>query len=150
MFIHFIGTTGYSLLRICSLLYKLTVCLFAHVLCNRLSRRAGVRFKLAIRYGIYQPEILLIAPQEDPQDWQPQFHFAVRADKRGVLLYSLKFPARLRQHGLGSFCVKWLKCFCLLFGLRFIVLGCYPEAVNFWRKMNFIATVYEDWKLYWH
>lgn len=150
MFIHFVATNGQSLLRLFPPLYKLVIYLYAHLFSYRLSRRAGIRFTITIRYGTSQPELRFYSPLKCHGDWPPQFHFGVRQDKRGILLYSLKFPVKLRQQGLGLYCVKWLKLFCKLFGFQFIVLGCYPEAEGFWRKMDFIATVYEDWKLYWN
>lgn len=149
MFVYFIATTIFSFIRFLGPLYRLLVWLAARRLQRQLSRRIGHPFSLSVSYGQYQPEVVLIAATYQTRDWKPQFRFCVRSDKRGVMLDSLKFPLELRFHGLGTYCVAWLKTFCRYLGFSFIVLGAYPEAEGFWQKLHFVQMDYQQWVGYW-
>lgn len=150
MFVYYVTTSVFSFIRFLGPLYRLLLWWNAFLFKKELAARTGEKFILSIVYGQYWPEVSLVAADYQTRDWKPQFRFAVRRDLRGILLDSLKFPAELRNRGFGQFCVKWLKKFCRRFGFSFIVLGAYPEAEEFWRKMKFIALEFAEWRNYWH
>ncbi|KYZ78145.1 hypothetical protein AXX12_00955 [Anaerosporomusa subterranea] len=149
MFVYYVSTTIFSFIRFLGPVYRLLVWLSVRQLQRELSQRIGESLSLSIAYKTYWPEVILIAERHPTRDWKPQFRFCIRRDMRGVVLDSLKFPGELRGRGLGRFCVRWLKKFCRWFGFAFIVLGSYPEAEGFWKKMKFTMLEYPEWSTYW-
>jgi len=101
-------------------------------------------------YNIFGPSRLYLINEnfEEDDDWETHFAFNTCNHHKGLNLHGLKFPPRLRDNKMGSYCVEWLKRFCQTFGLEYIVLGAYSDAKGFWRKMGFEEISRDRYRYY--
>lgn len=116
-----------------------------------LSQKLGQDVSLRITYGKYYPAVALtVSAYPVVEDWIPQFIFGFNRDRRGVLLHYLTFPAELRYHRFGTFCIDWIKQLATQLGFCYLVLGAYPESEGFWLKMGFSPVSLNEWYKYWY